>query len=131
MTRVKIRDRVNRKSLTRFRDMADFVTGNRDPIPPLVGPITGLGQKKLIISLALPRALSQKWPHLHFPHILPRLHFFEKLHQQLNQFNQIILCSCRNYMLEKCFTKVNLMNKHLIHNLRLKFLLHIPSPFTK
>ena len=37
---MKIRDRENRKILTGFRDMADFVTGNRDPIPPLVGPRT-------------------------------------------------------------------------------------------
>ena len=36
---MKIRDRENRNILTGFRDMADFVTGNRDPIPPLVGPI--------------------------------------------------------------------------------------------
>ena len=35
---MKLRDRENRKMLTGFRDMADFVTGNRDPIPPLVGP---------------------------------------------------------------------------------------------
>ena len=35
---MKIRDRENRKIITGFRDMADFVTGNRDPIPPLVGP---------------------------------------------------------------------------------------------
>ena len=35
---MKIRDRENRKILTGFQDMADFVTENRDPIPPLVGP---------------------------------------------------------------------------------------------
>ena len=35
---MKIRDRENRKFLTGFRDMADFFTGNWDPIPPLVGP---------------------------------------------------------------------------------------------
>ena len=38
MTRKKIRDRENRKILSGFRDVADFVTGNRDSIPPLVGP---------------------------------------------------------------------------------------------
>ena len=37
MTMMKIRDRENRKFLPGFRDMADFFTGNRDPIPPLVG----------------------------------------------------------------------------------------------
>ena len=36
---MKIRDRENRKILTGFRDMADFVTGNRDPIPPPGGPL--------------------------------------------------------------------------------------------
>ena len=36
---MKIRDRENRKILTGFRDMADFVMGNRDPISPLVGPL--------------------------------------------------------------------------------------------
>ena len=39
MTRKKIRDRENRKILSGFRDVADFVTGNRDSIPPLVGPL--------------------------------------------------------------------------------------------
>ena len=38
MTRMKIRDRENRKILTGFRDMADSSTVNRDPIPLLVGP---------------------------------------------------------------------------------------------
>ena len=38
MTRMKIRDRENRKFLTGFWDMADFVTGNRDPIPPWWAP---------------------------------------------------------------------------------------------
>ena len=33
MTRMKIRDRENRKLLTGFRDMANFVTGKRDPRP--------------------------------------------------------------------------------------------------
>ena len=91
-----------------------------------------LGQKKLIISLALPRALLQKWPHFTFFSTFCRVCIFlDKFHQQLNQFTQIILRLCRNYMLEKRFTKVNSMNKHLIRNLRLKFLLHMPSPFTK
>ena len=40
MTRMKFRDRENRKILTGFRDMANFITGNRDLIPPLVGPHT-------------------------------------------------------------------------------------------
>ena len=35
---MKIRDRENQKIVTGFRDMADFVAGNRDPMPPLVGP---------------------------------------------------------------------------------------------
>ena len=35
---MKIRDRENRKFLTGFRDMADFFTGNRDPIPPWLSP---------------------------------------------------------------------------------------------
>ena len=34
MTRKKIRDRENRKILSGFRDVVDFVTGNRDSIPP-------------------------------------------------------------------------------------------------
>ena len=38
MTRIKIRDREIRKILTGFRDMAKFVTGNRDPIPPCWAP---------------------------------------------------------------------------------------------
>ena len=38
---MKIRDRENQKILTGFRDMADFFTGNRDPIPPLVDPYQG------------------------------------------------------------------------------------------
>ena len=88
-----------------------------------------LRPKKLIISLALPRALLPKWPH--FTTFCRVCIFLDKFHQQLNQFTQIILRLCRNYMLEKRFTKVNSMNKHLIRNLRLKFLLHMPSPFTK
>ena len=36
---MKIRDRENRKILTGFWDMADFVTGHWDPIPPLVAPL--------------------------------------------------------------------------------------------
>ena len=43
MTRMKIRDRENRKILTGFRDMAGFVTGNRDPIHP-GGPLTRKAQ---------------------------------------------------------------------------------------
>ena len=39
MTRMKIRDRENRKILTGFRDMADFFTGNRDLIPSPGGPL--------------------------------------------------------------------------------------------
>ena len=38
MTRMKIRDRENRKILAGIRDMADFFTGNRDPIHPMVYP---------------------------------------------------------------------------------------------
>ena len=34
MTRLKLWDRENPKIVTGFPDMADFVTGNRDPIPP-------------------------------------------------------------------------------------------------
>ena len=34
MTRRKIRDRENQKSFKGFQYMADFFTGNRDPIPP-------------------------------------------------------------------------------------------------
>ena len=86
-----------------------------------------LGQKKLIISLALPRALLKKWPHFTFFSTFCRVCIIlDKSHQQLNQFTQIILRLWRNYMLEKRFTKVNSMYKHLIRNIRLKFLLHIP-----
>ena len=41
MTRMKIRDRANQKIFTGFRDMADFFTGNQDPIPP-GGPLLTL-----------------------------------------------------------------------------------------
>ena len=34
MTRMKTRDRENRKISTAFWDMTDFDMGNRDPIPP-------------------------------------------------------------------------------------------------
>ena len=36
---MKIRDRENRKILSGFWDMANFVTGNRDPIPPWWAPM--------------------------------------------------------------------------------------------
>ena len=35
---MKIWDRENKKKFAGFRDMADFLTGNLDPIPPLGGP---------------------------------------------------------------------------------------------
>ena len=39
MTRRKIRDRVNRKFFTGFRDMAEFFKGYQDPIPPWWAPL--------------------------------------------------------------------------------------------
>ena len=46
MTRKKIRNRENQKILSGFRDVADFVTGNRDTIPPLMGPLKMIYEKK-------------------------------------------------------------------------------------
>ena len=46
MTRMKFRDRGNRKFFTGFRDLADFFTGNRDTIPPLMGPLKMIYEKK-------------------------------------------------------------------------------------
>ena len=39
MTRMKVWDQENRKNLTGFWDMADFVTGNQDQIPSPGGPL--------------------------------------------------------------------------------------------
>ena len=38
MTRMKIRVLENRKIFMSFRDMVEFFTGNRDPIPPSWAP---------------------------------------------------------------------------------------------
>ena len=48
--------------------------------------VGGLGQKKLIMSLALPRAVLRKWPHLTFFSTFCRVYiFFYKFHQQINR----------------------------------------------
>ena len=38
MMRMKIRDRENRKNLTGFQDMAEYLKGNQDPIRPWWAP---------------------------------------------------------------------------------------------
>ena len=64
---MKIRDRENRKILTGFRDMADFVTGNRDPIPPPGGPLGCRAQKSKQAIVKNPRSSYTLLPNI--PHL--------------------------------------------------------------
>ena len=63
-------------------------------------------RKKLIISLALPRALLQEWPHHTFFFTFYRFCiFFWQISSAIKLFTQIILRLCRNYMLESVSPK--------------------------